>query len=143
MYTGPLGFLALGLAEDVALGLLLENPSGRLSTLGTALGHRFTWLPPRLFHRLSQSSHIPTTRVSFQKKNMSNLNMVQAQPKPSIADFSRKIQKTFILDFRNISHRKNLKVSKTFNFCQSERVNTKIWVSLNSKFGYIRRILPK
>ena len=58
----PLGFLALGLAEDVALGLLSENPSGlqstprgRLSTLGTALGHRFTWLPPRLFHRLSQT----------------------------------------------------------------------------------------
>ena len=58
----PLGFLALGLAEDVALGLLSENPSGlqstprgRLITLGTTLGHRFTWLPPRLFHRLSQS----------------------------------------------------------------------------------------
>ena len=41
----PLGFLALGLAEDVALGLLLENPSGlqstpggRWSTLGTTLG---------------------------------------------------------------------------------------------------------
>ena len=57
----PLGFLALGLAEDVALGLLSENPSGlqstprgRLITLGTTLGHRFTWLPPRLFHRLSQ-----------------------------------------------------------------------------------------
>ena len=50
----------LGLAEDVALGLLSENPSGlqstprgRLITLGTTLGHRFTWLPPRLFHRLS------------------------------------------------------------------------------------------
>ena len=25
----------------------------RLSSLGTALGHRFTWLPPQLFHRLS------------------------------------------------------------------------------------------
>ena len=44
----PLGFLALGLAEDVALGLLSENPSGlqstprgRLSTLRTALGHRY------------------------------------------------------------------------------------------------------
>ena len=56
----PLGILALGLAEDVALGLLSENPSGlqstprgRLITLGTTLGHRFTWLPPRLFHRLS------------------------------------------------------------------------------------------
>ena len=56
-----LGPLALGLAEDVALGLLSENPSGlqsthrgRLITLGTTLGHRFTWLPPRLFHRLSQ-----------------------------------------------------------------------------------------
>ena len=52
----------LGLAEDVALGLLSENPSdlqsiprGRLITLGTALGHRFTWLPPQLFHRLSHS----------------------------------------------------------------------------------------
>ena len=55
----PLGFLALGLAEDVALGLLLENPSGlqstprgRLITLGTALGRRFTWLPPMAFPQI-------------------------------------------------------------------------------------------
>ena len=52
--------MAEGLAEDVAEGLLEENPEGlqitprgRLSTQGTARGHRFTWLPPRLFDRLS------------------------------------------------------------------------------------------
>ena len=54
------GFLAEGLASNVALGLLSENPSGGLqstprakSSLGTALGHRFTWLPIQLVHRLS------------------------------------------------------------------------------------------
>ena len=55
----PLGFLALGLAEDVALGFLLDNPSGlqstprgRLSTQGTTRGHRFTWLPPMAFPQI-------------------------------------------------------------------------------------------
>ena len=55
----PLGFLALGLAEDVAEGLLEENPKGlqstprgRLSTQGTTRGHRFTWLPPMAFPQI-------------------------------------------------------------------------------------------
>ena len=57
----PRGFSVEGLAEDVAEGLPEKNSKGafnlplghRLRTLGTALGHRFTWLPPRLFHGLS------------------------------------------------------------------------------------------
>ena len=55
----PLGFLAEGLAEDVAEGLLEENPEGlqstprgRLSTQGAARGHRFTWLPPMAFPQI-------------------------------------------------------------------------------------------
>ena len=78
----PLGFLALGLAEDVALGLLLENPSGlqstprgRLITLGTTLGHRFTWLPPRLFHRLSHFFCLqpqPNQMLMWQKNTLLN-----------------------------------------------------------------------
>ena len=51
--------LGRSLAEDVAEGLLQENPEGlqslprgRLSTQGTARGHRFTWLPPMAFPQI-------------------------------------------------------------------------------------------
>ena len=77
----PRVFLAEGLAKDVAEGLPEENPKGglqstpraRLSTQGTARGHRFTWLPLKLFHRSSFflnpkelcgiSSNVPLARV--------------------------------------------------------------------------------
>ena len=58
----PLGFLAFGLALDVASGSPLENPLVDLQSSpygvhwelsGNSLGPPFTMLPPRLSHRFS------------------------------------------------------------------------------------------
>ncbi len=69
----PRGFLAFGLAEDVAKGLPLENREGAFNILPREYieysrdlpGAPFTMIPPRLSHRFS--FFLPNTLVYYVK----------------------------------------------------------------------------